>query len=83
LIPTIGFALIPLVVGILSIGSFNTYAASMPVDEYVCGNAILGPLAVIAIGTPLFAISGAVVGFGSSRIAKVATRLNQFIWTMN
>lgn len=60
----IGFcvgASIPTSIGAYGLYQFNVYVASLPPEEFVCGNGALGPLVLIVFGAPFLGIVGAVV----------------------
>ena len=69
-IPAGLFAMLPLLAGIRGILSINAYVKSLPPGEFVCGNPVLGAWACIVIGTPVFAIAGALIGLCGATVAK-------------
>ncbi len=70
LLPAGLFAMLPLLAGIRGILAFNAYVKTLPPGEFVCGNPVLGAWACIVIGTPVFAIAGALIGLCAATVAK-------------
>lgn len=60
----IGFcvgASIPASMGAYGLYQFNVYVASLPPEEFVCGNMALLPMMLIMFGAPLLGLIGAVI----------------------
>jgi hypothetical protein len=67
----IGFAIgaaLPIGYGMYGMHQFNVYAASLPRDAIVCGNSVLGSLALIFVIGPFCGMIGAASGWTAAAI---------------
>jgi hypothetical protein len=67
----IGFAIgaaLPISYGMYGMHQFNVYVASLPPDTGVCGNSVLGSLALIFVIGPFCGMIGAASGWTAAAI---------------